>query len=66
VETNIHKSRRLLELYQSQLESANSFMKIVLTEAIRKLNESNLSCRKISCRKIENWVVRLEKDWMNI
>ena len=52
----------LTNLYENQLEKTDSlFMKMVLKEALRKLKESELPPKKI-----ENWVVRLEKNWRNI
>lgn len=51
----------LFNVYQLQVIEAGPFMKIVLKEAIRKLKETD-----IHPSKIENWVVKLEKDWMKI
>jgi len=52
----------LFKLYLTQLTSEQSeFMKLVLIEAIRKLE-----CDTIHPKKIEKWVVRLEKDYRNI
>ena len=48
-----------IELYENQLDVAGDFMKIVLTEAIRKLKETD-----IDPEKIERWVVKLERSWM--
>lgn len=50
-----------IELYENQLSEAGDFMKIVLTEAIRKLKETD-----IDPEKIEDWVVNLEISWMKI
>lgn len=51
----------LIELYNNQLEDAGPFMTLVLNEAIRKLNETELEPKRI-----ENWVVNLEKSWNKI
>lgn len=53
----------LIDLYESQLRDTKDkpFMKIVLKEALRKLKKGNLPPKRI-----ENWVVKLEKDWRNI
>jgi len=48
-----------IELYENQLSDAGDFMKIILTEAIRKLKETD-----IDPEKIEDWVVKLERSWM--
>ena len=53
--------RGLTLLYNDQLRLSGPFMTIVLTEAIRKLNET-----EIKPSKIEKWVIRLEKDFRNI
>ena len=50
-----------ISLYKNQLISAGDFMTAVLNEAIRKLEES-----EIPTKKIEDWVVKIEKDWINI
>lgn len=57
----------LIELYQSQLSDLETegdypFMCLVLKEAIRKLVE----CPSLDAKRIENWVVKLEKDWRNV
>ena len=51
----------LIELYEDQIQYAGTFMTIVLEEALRKLKETPLDPKKI-----EDWVVRLEKNWMTI
>jgi hypothetical protein len=51
----------LIELYEDQIQDAGPFMTIVLEEAVRKLKETQLEPKKI-----EDWVVRLEKSWMTI
>lgn len=51
----------LIELYNNQLEDAGPFMTLVLNEAIRKLNETELEPRRV-----EDWVVNLEKSWNKI
>jgi len=53
----IHKTG-LLKLYIDQLNSEESkFMKIVLENAIYKLEHD------VDSRQVENWVVKLEKLW---
>ncbi len=47
--------------YENQIKCAGPFMKVVLTEAIRKLNESSLNPTQV-----EEWVIRLEKDFRTI
>ena len=47
--------------YENQAQTAGPFMKIVLKEAIRKLNESDLNPSQV-----EEWVIRLEKDFRTI
>jgi hypothetical protein len=51
----------LIELYSNQLQDAGPFMTLVLNEAIRKLNETELELRRV-----EDWVVNLEKSWNKI
>ena len=51
----------LISLYEEQVGEAGSFMKVVLMEAIRKLKES-----KVEPSQVEDWVVRLEKDFRTI
>jgi len=51
--------RGTIDLYENQLDDAGYFMKAVLTEAIRKLKETD-----IDPEKIERWVVKLERSWM--
>jgi hypothetical protein len=51
----------LIELYEDQIQDAGPFMTIVLEEALRKLKETQLDPKKI-----EDWVVRLEKSWGTI
>lgn len=51
----------LIDLYNKQLEDANQYMVIVLQEAIRKLRETD-----IHPYDIENWVIRLENDWVRV
>jgi hypothetical protein len=46
----------LKELYFNQLLESGNFMMAVLTEAIRKLNYTD-----IDPKKIEDWVTKLEK-----
>lgn len=55
----IHR-KGLIELYENQLEEAGTFMSIVLKEAIRKLKET-----KLNPKKVEDWVIKLEKTWIN-
>lgn len=52
---------KLILLYENQLPDEGEFMTLVLTEAIRKLRDTNLPIRKI-----ENWVIKLEKTWGTI
>lgn len=59
-EPNKEHTERLIKLYESQLKDSSSFMKIVLTEAIRKLKVGHLDPERV-----ENWVVKLEKDFRN-
>jgi hypothetical protein len=63
VETSEQKKNRLklINLYESQLTDSGKFMTIVLTEAIRKLKE----IPNVDINKVENWVVKLEKTYMN-
>jgi hypothetical protein len=56
---NIHRMK-LTELYKNQLGESGEFMGLVLKEAIRKLNVG------VPPKKVEDWVVSLEKSWMNI
>ncbi len=51
----------LIELYEDQIQESGPFMTIVLEEAVRKLKETQLEPKKI-----EDWVVRLEKSWRTI
>lgn len=57
-----HK-KGLLKLYKNQLktEKESKFMTMVLKSAINKLKNST-----ISSKKIENWVINLEKLWRKI
>ena len=48
----------LILLYKNQVVESDKFMTVILTEAIRKLEKSNLNPKKV-----ENWVVKLEKDF---
>jgi hypothetical protein len=52
----------LIRLYEDQVskEHETTFMKLVLNEAIRKLKETDLEPKRI-----ERWVVKLEKTWRN-
>lgn len=48
----------LINLYEEQIVSATSFMTCVLTSALYKLKNTD-----IKPKKIENWVVKLEKTY---
>lgn len=48
----------LILLYKDQITESGKFMTVVLEEALRKLEETN-----IKPKKIEDWVVKLEKDF---
>lgn len=50
----------LIELYNNQMYGSTEFMKIVLREAIRKLEHN------IDPKKVEDWVVKLERAWMKV
>jgi hypothetical protein len=50
-----------ISLYESQMQDAGPFMKIVLTEALRKLRESDLKPKRV-----EKWVTNLEKSFRTI
>lgn len=56
--SNEEHRQGLINLYNDQITDSDKFMKIVLEEAIRKLHESN-----IKPKKVEDWVVKLEKDF---
>ena len=59
---NLHIWRfELIRLYENQLHEAGPFMTLVLNEAMHKLKESN-----IHPKRVENWVVRLERNWRKI
>ena len=50
---------QLLKLWKEQLaQGETQYMTIVMTEAIRKLEETDLDPKAV-----ENWVVLLEKTW---
>ena len=49
----------LIDIYQKQISYATPFMKLVLSEAIYKLRNSN-----IHPKQIEDWVVKLERTWL--
>jgi hypothetical protein len=51
----------LIGLYEGQMEDAGPFMKVVLTEALRKLRESDLNPKRV-----EKWVINLEKAFKTI
>lgn len=48
----------LILIYKDQITESDKFMTVVLEEALRKLEETN-----IKPKKIEDWVVKLEKDF---
>ena len=50
----------LIELYEDQHRPGRPFMNMLLKEAIRKLK-----CN-VDPKKVENWVVRVEKAWKKL
>ncbi len=54
----------LIEMYTDQLKTAGPFMTAVLKEAVRKLRDTDE--KRLPRKKIENWVIRLEKDFRTI
>ena len=50
----------LIDLYKSQKRYGRPFTNMMLNEAIRKLNAG------VDPKKVENWVVTVEKAWWKI
>ena len=56
---NKHKDG-LIKLYNDQLYGSTEFMKLVLNDAINKLNND------VEPTKVEDWVVNIEKLWRKL